>query len=215
MPEPSQVGHAFGGFTSGVVRLWSLPEAFVTELLPHLRDPLEIKLVLYIFWAVTQMEGDIRCLALKDLEMDAQLAAVLNTSRAEMPTVLQIALGLAVNHQALLEISLPGEQGKYYLVNTTRGQAAVAAYQQGAWSPKNGTSQTVPLHLAQPEIFRIYEENIGLLTPLLAEQLKSALTDYPAEWLVEAIQEAVKNNVRRWAYIQRILENWRERGRNG
>ncbi len=215
MPESPQSPKPFGGFTSGVVRMLTVPEAFVTELLPILQDPREIKLVIYALWAVQQMEGEVRFLSLKDLETDSQLAALLNVSREELPNTLKIVLDLAVEHKALLEISPRGGKDSYYLINTTRGQAAASAFIQGKWSPLDASLQSAPLHLAQPEVFKLYEENIGLLTPLLAEQLKSALDEYPAEWLAEAIREAVKNNVRRWAYIQRILENWHERGRNG
>jgi len=215
MPGSSQNPKPFGGFTSGVVRMVNVPEAFVTELLPILQNPQEIKLFIYALWAVQQMEGEVRVLSLKNLKTDSQLATLLNVSQEELPTTLLPILEQAVEHKALLEIIPQGEMDRYYLVNTTRGQAAVSAFIQGKWAPRADSLQTTPLHLAQPEVFKLYEENIGLLTPLLAEQLKLALDEYPAEWVAEAINEAVKNNVRRWAYIQRILENWRERGRNG
>ena len=73
----------------------------------------------------------------------------------------------------------------------------------------------VGLDLARPDIFKLYEQNIGLITPLISEQLKSAEAEFPSEWIADAIKIAVENNVRRWSYISRILVSWQERGRNG
>lgn len=60
----------------------------------------------------------------------------------------------------------------------------------------------------RPSAFRLYEQNIGPLTPLVADQLIRALEIYPAQWVDSAIGEAVSYNRRSWRYISRILENW-------
>ena len=57
-------------------------------------------------------------------------------------------------------------------------------------------------------IFQLYEENIGLLTPLIAESLTEADRRYPSQWIREAFKEAVSRNKRSWIYISRILERW-------
>jgi DNA replication protein len=63
-------------------------------------------------------------------------------------------------------------------------------------------------------IFRLYEENIGPLTPMLAEALREAEREYPPAWLEDAIRIAVKNNKRNWNYIQAILRRWQREGRD-
>lgn len=62
-------------------------------------------------------------------------------------------------------------------------------------------------------IFQLYEQNIGIITPKLSDILKDAEAAYPAAWIPEAFAEAVKNNVRKWSYIKAILENWKNNGR--
>jgi len=57
-------------------------------------------------------------------------------------------------------------------------------------------------------IFQLYEENIGLLTPLVAESLTEAERRYPHQWIREAFKEATSRNKRSWIYISRILERW-------
>ena len=62
------------------------------------------------------------------------------------------------------------------------------------------------------DIFRIYEQNIGAITPMIAEALRDAeRSDGPA-WVVAAIEEAVRNNVRAWKYCEAILRRWRKDG---
>lgn len=65
------------------------------------------------------------------------------------------------------------------------------------------------------KVFTFYENEIGMLTPMIAEQLKDAITIFPPEWIIDAIKEAVKNNVRKWVYIEGILKSWAENGRRG
>jgi DnaD/phage-associated family protein len=60
-----------------------------------------------------------------------------------------------------------------------------------------------------------YHSNIGVLTPKLADILKEAAEHYPPGWIPEAIEEAVKNNVRKWAYVNAILSRWETQGRTG
>ena len=59
-----------------------------------------------------------------------------------------------------------------------------------------------------PTVFRLYEQNMGPLTPLIADRLIKALETYPTEWIEEALGEAVAYNRRSWRYVARILENW-------
>ena len=62
-------------------------------------------------------------------------------------------------------------------------------------------------------MFRLYEENIGPLTPLIADMLKDAEELYQAPWIADAIELAVKNNKRNWKYCEAILKRWKEEGR--
>jgi DnaD/phage-associated family protein len=69
------------------------------------------------------------------------------------------------------------------------------------------------LEIERPNVFRLFEQNVGLVTPLIADQLIEALELYPEAWIAEAIDEAVGYNRRNWRYIQRILERWATEGR--
>jgi DnaD/phage-associated family protein len=68
---------------------------------------------------------------------------------------------------------------------------------------------------AWPGIFKLYEDNIGPITPMLADMLQEAENNYPQSIIQYAFEEAVKQNARSWKYIDAILRNWQEKGSNG
>ena len=77
--------------------------------------------------------------------------------------------------------------------------------------PEEGEiGQAIP----SPSIFTIYEQNIGILTPMIVDELKEAAKLYPSPWIDEAFKEAVRMNKRSWKYIARILERWSSEGRD-
>jgi|SRR5579875_293475 len=64
----------------------------------------------------------------------------------------------------------------------------------------------------RPNVFALYEQHLGPLTPLLAEQLRDAERMYPRAWIEQAILQAVHYNKRNWRYVQAILAGWEETG---
>jgi DNA replication protein len=84
----------------------------------------------------------------------------------------------------------------------------------------NGITEDVyslPADIRQPSainIFALYEQNIGIITPMIAEELKEADKLYPPRWIEEAFREAVTLNKRSWKYIARILERWASEGKD-
>jgi DnaD/phage-associated family protein len=65
-----------------------------------------------------------------------------------------------------------------------------------------------------PTPFLLYEQNIGPLTPMVADRITRAIQEYPAAWIEDAIEEAVAYNRRNWKYIEAILESWTAQGRS-
>ena len=63
-------------------------------------------------------------------------------------------------------------------------------------------------------IFALYERNIGILTPMVADELREAERLYPESWIEEAFKEAAVLNKRSWRYVARILERWATEGKD-
>lgn len=76
------------------------------------------------------------------------------------------------------------------------------------------TADTVSVEQVE-NVFSVYTSEIGLLTPKISEELKLAEQDYSPGWVIDAIHEAVRANVRKWNYISAILKRWQVDGRTG
>lgn len=203
---------AFQGFPSGKVHMVPIPEPFFSELLPQVDHLGELKVILFALWYVSRMEAPIRFLAYQDFARDDTLMRTLGDGHQ-----LDDALERAVQRGVFLRV-LPEGQGlkeALYFLNTPRGRAAIEAIQRGEWRPEDEPHPAVPLVVERPNIYRLYEDNIGPLTPLIADLLEEAEKTYPQSWIEEAFQIAVERNVRNWKYIQAILKSWQEEGRDG
>lgn len=52
-----------------------------------------------------------------------------------------------------------------------------------------------------------------MLTAYLSELIAQAVDDFGAEPVMDAIKTATTANVRKWSYVNGILERWRANGR--
>jgi DnaD/phage-associated family protein len=113
---------------------------------------------------------------------------------------------------AILKADLEWMNETYYFINSPQGRAAVKAIESGEWQGANKEQTPVQLTPERPNIYQLYEENIGLITPMMADILKEDEADYPADWIEEAIRQAVAHNARNWKYVQAILKRRRTEG---
>jgi DnaD/phage-associated family protein len=76
----------------------------------------------------------------------------------------------------------------------------------------NGNGEEEATLPPMPNAYDIYEANIGQITPFIADGVDNWLKTYPAEWIPEAIDEAVKNSARNFKYCDAILKRWAKEG---
>jgi DNA replication protein len=203
----------FPGFPPGKIRHIRIPNPFFTDLMPAVDSLAEIKVMLYAFWFMEQQEEVSRFITFEDFSSDSLLMESLGD---EPHTALSEALKKATQRGFFLQACQEGSTGSksFYFINTPRGRAAVQAIQTGKW--KSGPDMQVPasLKVERPNIYRLYEENIGPLTPLIADILITASQEYQESWIEEAFSIAVQKNARNWRYIEAILKGWQEKGKN-
>jgi DNA replication protein len=205
----------FPGFPSGKVHLTPIPATFFSDLLPEIDHLGELKVVLYALWRLDRMEGNFRYLKETDFWGDARFLQGMGKDPVEARRNLQEALEQAVIRGVLLRVTVElGERATLYFFNSPKGRAALDAIRQGRWQPSGEAQTPVELNIERPNIFRLYEQNIGPLTPMLAEMLREAEQLYPPEWIEDAIRIAVENNRRSWRYADAILRRWQEKGRD-
>ena len=99
------------------------------------------------------------------------------------------------------------------MINSANGREVLEKLRGGELDLLADLGEDVQLQSERPPIFVLYEQNIGLLTPMIAEELRDAEKTYPADWIADAFREAVELNKRSWRYVLRILERWRHEGR--
>jgi DNA replication protein len=207
---------AFAGFKNKKGKLTAIPAQFFSELLPEFDHLGEMKTCLYAFWQLERMEGSFRWMMREDFTADERFMAGMGTNQQSAEELLDESLERAVGRGFFLKACFQTEAGEriYYFLNSPKGRAAVEAIEQGTWIPPSVPRLSVELNLERPNIFRLYEENIGPLTPLLAEMLQEAEDTYPEIWIEDACRIAVENNKRSWKYIDAILRRWQEGGRD-
>ncbi|HET6846802.1 MAG TPA: DnaD domain protein [Anaerolineales bacterium] len=197
MKSASKAGD-FSGFGDPTAST-RIPDSLFSELLPHLQDLSELKVVLYSLWRIEHMDSGLRAVAREDFAQ-----AHLGLTPAEIDNGLERAL----EDRVLLKAG-SGPSTRYVL-NSPEGQATAKALADGRFPDGVAVSSTP---LERPSIFSLYEQNIGPLTPLIADALKDAESTFPEEWVSEAIELAVRNNKRSWSYCEAILRRWKEEGR--
>jgi DnaD/phage-associated family protein len=206
----------FEGYSEGEFHGVSLPPTFFRELLPDIDHLGELKVTLFAFWGLEKKEGAFRYLRREDFSQVEHFMEGLGKTDDIAQKVLDESLARAVHRGSLLVAAVTldqGDEGLYFL-NTPKGQAAVRAINEGEWLPTGDPHLPLELVLEKPNIYRIYEQNIGPITPMIAEELRAAEKTYSPQWIEDAVRIAVENNARNWRYVEAILERWQLKGRD-
>ncbi|KPK45582.1 MAG: hypothetical protein AMJ77_07170 [Dehalococcoidia bacterium SM23_28_2] len=207
----------FEGFPPGALAT-VIPNLFFTAVLPRINDPAELVVSLYSFFADHRKKGQPRFLTYAELAADDILVAALGSLGED---ALRRGLDAAVERGTLLRLDVEPDSAaggpraqaqELYFLNTPAGRQAVAAIEAN----QEGLERLLPPppepREPKPNIFELYEQNVGALTPLIAEELKDAEKAYPAEWFLPAFRIAAEQNKRSWRYIVAILKRWEAEG---
>ncbi len=208
----------FTGFPANM-QFTPIPNLFFSSLLPQISDIAELKTTLHIFWSLYGKRGYPRFTTYRELLSNKSLMSSLREGEKSPDEVLSDALEMAVNRGTILHLVLDrdGAPEDVYFLNTESDRQVVAKIRNGelALAGLKAGGQAYPNVETEPpsDIFTLYEENIGMLTPMIAEELKEAEKLYPEDWIRDAIKEAAKQGKHKWSYISAILERWSTEGR--
>ncbi|RLT52099.1 MAG: DnaD domain protein [Chloroflexi bacterium] len=204
----------FAGFTAATDGTTALPAAFFSELLPIIDNLAELKLTLHCFWLLTRKSEEVRVIWRTELLADGQLLASLAAAPEAASSLLAEALERACARGTLLHSSLPARPERdLYLLNTQKGRTAAAEIEQGSWLPEEPAAGAAPWQVERRNVFTLYEQNIGPITPLVADELRDIEKSFNAEWVEQALLESVLQNKRSLKYVRAILERRHKAGR--
>ncbi len=207
----------FSGFPAKA-ECTSVPNIFFTQIMPEIEDMNELKTTLHIFRVIYLKRGYPRFATLNELLSDSTLMSGIKDKDKSPTQSLHHALNLAVQRGTILHLTLKkdNQSEEVYFLNTPADRKAMNQIREGKF-PLEGlkvAKESTTAITQPPDIFTLYEQNIGMLTPMIADELREAEKLYPPEWIQDAFKEAVTLNKRNWKYIARILERWATEGKD-
>lgn len=192
----------FSGIPAGKLQVTPVPNLLFSEMLPLMDDAAQIKVSLHIYYLLTKKKGSPRYVTYDELLADDTLMGSLEYKKQ----TLKRGLDKAVNVGILLQADAEGVA--WYFFNTPESRTVLEKIASGELKLKTDIRLLQEQADAPPNIFKHYEQEIGTLTPIIAEELKEAEQDYPPEIILDAFRIAAENNVRSWKYVNTILLNW-------
>ena len=207
----------FNGFPARM-EYTPVPNIFLSNLLPDITDLAELKLTLHLFRLLYFKKGSPQFVTFNELAGDAGLISSIKENDSNPEEILRRALELAVKRNTILHITAKdGNRTDLYLLNTETNREAAGKISDGQIHLPGIEKKQIASEMLtekEPNVFTLYEENIGLLTPMIADELRDAEKTYPESWIKDAIREAVNAGKRNWRYISTILERWETEGKS-
>ena len=207
---------SFTGFPRRV-RFVPVPSPVFGPLLEDIDDLAELKCTLRVIWLLHQKRGYPRFVTLNEMLADRTLVKAMAANGAQNGPRVKRALTRAVQRGTLVTgvVDRGGGSEHLYMLNTELDRKALAGILGGDISP-GPVPDGEPWRddLQRPNIFTLYEDSIGMLSPMIADELREAEQLYPPAWIEDAFREAVGQNKRSWRYVARILERWEREGRS-
>jgi len=207
----------FGGFPARM-EFTPLPNLFFSALLPQMNDITELKVTLHIFRELYRKQGYPRFVTYRELMGNTSLVSSLKETTKPPEEALHSALDMAARRGTFLHLLLDrdGVPEDIYFLNTQSHRQLLPRIKNGeiTLTGLKAVAQTSIETEEPPDIFTLYEDNIGMLTPIIAEELREVEKLYPMTWVKDAIKEAVNQNKRKIGYILAILERWSSEGRD-
>ena len=213
-------GGAFPGFT-GSTLYTPVPNPVFGPILEQIQDLAEFKVTLRGLWLFHRKRGVDKTVSLDEFLADRSLLRGLKpdepdaSGRKDVEEEIRRGLRLAVTRGTFLTHRADGETS-LFLLNTDAGRRTLARLEAGDSEAHleigDGLPEDVP-DLDKPNIFALYEDSIGSISPLIAEELKEAEARYPESWLREAFGISVVENKRSWRYVSGILRRWTAEGK--
>ena len=198
-------------------RTTPLPNLVFGSVLEELDDLAALKCLLRVFWLHSQKRMFPRYVTRGEMLADRTMSLALFSTGSRSEDALDEALAKLEELGLLIHLRTgQSDSGQdVYLPNTREGRRAAEHVKAGGLAvAARPVVRQRQAPVAKPNIFALYEENIGIIGPMMSEALKDAEATYPAAWIEEAFREAVERNRRNWRYIEATLMAWATEGRD-
>ncbi|MQG73495.1 MAG: DnaD domain protein [SAR202 cluster bacterium] len=197
---------------------FGVPAGYLDRLFGWIDDLSELQVILRILFLLRTERGFPPFVMRKRVEEDQVLASVFESRVKDTRREISSVLDKAVAKGHLLDVILitsNGQEQELVLLNVEENNNFIRRSEQREIQVRGfGQVRLIGQRLPKyQDVFSLYEENIGVITPIVADELKDAETSYSYEVIADAIKEAAVRNKRSWRYVSAILRSWSQEGR--
>ncbi len=196
-----------------------IPAAAMAQWLADIDDIVELKVTLRAL-ALLAEEPRRRSVppsvAIEDLLDDRVLGAALsggdgNSVRSGLAAAIDRGTLVAIRDRGTVRVLLNDDDCRRYVETADISELTGAdlAGQADADAPETHPDSPTTEE-PRANIFTLYEQHIGPYGHSIAEQLRAAEEEYPADWIADAIAVAAERNVRNWRYVDAVLRRWKQ-----
>lgn len=192
------------------------PDPLFGPLLEDIQDLAELKVTLRSLWLLHHRRQGARAVSLDEFLNDTVLLRGLapDGNAGGAADEIRRGLRLAVRRGTLLVHGGNPEEAVFVL-NNEAGRRTLDRLKETGAAPGSElvAGEAAPRVREKLNIFALYEDTIGMLSPIVAERLKEAEQRYPPGWIREAFEIAALENKRSWQYVSAILARWGSEGK--
>ena len=194
-----------------------VPGVIFGPVLEEIHDVVGLKCVLRIFFLLHRNRSNNGFIEMREVLGDSVLSKALEgNTKDQKRKIIGRVVELAVAHGILLTqtIQTAGEKEIRLYLNSLANRKMTDSVQDEIRS-----NQPLPVlsvtecSSSGTNVFQLYEELIGIITPMAAERLKDLEKEYSAMSIQEAFRTAASQDKRRLAYVEAILRSGKESDR--
>ena len=184
-----------------------IPNAVLGRVLASIDDADEIKLILRAIWLLEHERGYPRYITRDDLQRDRVLSVAI-ADQSDFDRILKSAIELGV----FVEVSINNNICLMFNTESARRATIEVAPLADILNKYDNSWDTPAVSTTTTDAFRAYEENIGLLSPMIRQSILAALEDFTDEDISRAVRIAVENESRSWSFVAGVLRRWARDG---
>ena len=185
-----------------------VPSVLFGPLLERISSLGGLRCALRVIFLLHRKQGKLKYVSTAELVADPVLQWSDGAEAAEQILETFVKFGL------LVRVPGGGKNSGCYCLDNMANRRAIARMGKGEiLGPEASPVRSREEAATRPDIFTMYESNIGVIYPMAAERLMDIAIEYSEDWIAEAFREAVLHNSRNLKYIEAILRRWRDDGR--
>ena len=191
------------------------PVQLFTEILPRLHNESQLRATLYTWYAIASKGSGQRYVYLSQLLTDPVLLSWFTHLGGK--NGIQRGLDQSCREGIFLQLQIgeddkilaPNDESGARLITDMKSESVAHHNQSRDSSPETNYETTVVSNVVEK-----YENEIGMLTPVIADMIAIAEQMYPTTWILAALDIAAQSNARSWKYVTAILARWKNEGKN-